>query len=169
MHFLFYQLKYKFNWVGRFALYLNKYNIMKKIKNLFCIMLVSMFAFNNVSAKSKVNSITVDYPLPIYCQGQMVDVISGPRKLHSVMHFNKAGALVWVKNKITGNKLEGADGLYSMNSISKVNNFTTGNIKSTSHTNIVGDSGRVYKYFITWELDPVTWKMEILKERLVCY
>ncbi len=90
---------------------------------------------------------TSSYWSPVYCNGDLVDILNGGViRVHWVLHF-KDGADVWETDQLKGEVTSTSGEVFRVKEVDKYYHTDTWYV--TWHYNLMGDRGNHYTGFIT--------------------
>lgn len=141
-----------------------------KIKSLFislCLIigmaLASVSAQGNKDTKSVQGWLQNEYWSPVYCDNQLVDILSGGEiRVHYVIHY-KDGNYIWETDQLKG-EVESLTGeVFKVREIDKT--YFTDHWYLTWHFNLIGNLGTHYTGTLTYSY----WTGEITIGKTECH
>lgn len=120
------------------------------------MVILSVFAIGNSNAQTTVLTNTYNYTFDIRCDGVVTDEIQGTITQHLLIHRDKSGNIIWVKQQMDGDNLESSwnDETFKMKRITRQDGpYPTGIMEATYHYNFIGDKGSHYFFMRTLQID----------------
>jgi len=121
-----------------------------KTKTFFVLCLLLGFGLTQGSAQSySYWEVWDQYAINVYCDGELVDNLTGETNVHTILHFNNQDELVWARQQFNGELTSNITG----EGFTVTDEFVFDEIvgTGTGHCNLIGDAGSHYILTYTWD------------------